>query len=280
MSEQQATYGVSYIADKPEGSKSASVSMKSQILSTMEFISRCEKVHGKKYDYSLANYTGSKNIVSIICPIHGIFSQIASHHMRGCGCPKCYHSSHKSKVCGVGINDLDEESKKSKAYSTWRGMLRRCYDVRSYEKNPSYVGCSVCDEWLIFSNFKRWFDENYREGYHLDKDIIKRENKIYCPEKSRFVPRFVNTVLLNRRRDRGVSPIGSTFLNGKYFVSINKFGRHYYLGSYDSAHEAFIVYKKEKEKYIKDVADIYFKQGKIDKAIYDSLLQYKVNFND
>lgn len=159
-------------------------------------------------------------------------------------------------------------------------MLRRCYDARSREKSPSYDGCFVCDEWLIFSNFKKWFDKNYVEGYHLDKDIIKRGNKIYCPEKCRFVPPFVNTVLLNRHCDRGESPIGSTFSNGKYLVSINKFGKHYYLGSYDSAHEAFIVYKKEKEKYIKDVADIYFKQGKIDKAIYDSLLQYKVNFYD
>ena len=53
------------------------------------FIDRCNKVHNNTYDYSKTVYTNKRNKVTIICPIHGEFEQIASNHMRGQGCPKC-----------------------------------------------------------------------------------------------------------------------------------------------------------------------------------------------
>ena len=162
----------------------------------------------------------------------------------------------------------------------WRGILRRCYGKHTRKTNLTYFGCTVCNEWLHFSNFKKWFDENYIEGYEIDKDILVKGNKVYSPDKCRFVPRFINTLLLNRRNDRGDSPIGSTFLDGRYHVSINKYGKHYRLGSFDTPNEAFALYKSEKEKYIREVAESYFAQGKIDKDIYESLLHYNVNYND
>ena len=56
---------------------------------TEEFIKLAENVHHGKYDYSLVNYTGKDNKVDIICPIHGVFSQKASLHLKGSNCPKC-----------------------------------------------------------------------------------------------------------------------------------------------------------------------------------------------
>lgn len=56
--------------------------------STKSFIAKAIKFHGNKYDYSKTNYKGSKEKILIICPIHGIFWQIASDHLRS-GCPKC-----------------------------------------------------------------------------------------------------------------------------------------------------------------------------------------------
>ena len=54
-----------------------------------EFVEKAKKVHGNKYDYSRVNYDGLKNKVSIICPIHGAFSQSAGAHLQGSGCPAC-----------------------------------------------------------------------------------------------------------------------------------------------------------------------------------------------
>lgn len=57
-----------------------------------DFIRRAKEIHGDKYDYSLANYSGSAVKVEIICPVagHGSFWQTPNHHAwKGTGCPKC-----------------------------------------------------------------------------------------------------------------------------------------------------------------------------------------------
>jgi hypothetical protein len=54
-----------------------------------EFIKDAVGVHGGKYDYSSSQYLGNHYKMTIICPKHGEFSQAASDHLSGCGCPKC-----------------------------------------------------------------------------------------------------------------------------------------------------------------------------------------------
>lgn len=54
-----------------------------------EFTKRCDKVHNKKYSYSLVEYKNNRSKVEIICPIHGSFFQSPHDHLNGCGCPKC-----------------------------------------------------------------------------------------------------------------------------------------------------------------------------------------------
>ena len=53
------------------------------------FIKKCLEIHGNKYDYSKVEYRGATNTVTIICPIHGEFKQVASYHLSGNGCQKC-----------------------------------------------------------------------------------------------------------------------------------------------------------------------------------------------
>jgi very-short-patch-repair endonuclease len=54
-----------------------------------EFIEKCIKKHGNKYDYSQTIYTSNKEYINIICKIHGVFRQNANSHLLGCGCGKC-----------------------------------------------------------------------------------------------------------------------------------------------------------------------------------------------
>lgn len=65
----------------------------SRRLTTEEFISRSNKIHNNKYDYSEANYTQGKNKIKIICTVHGIFEQRACNHLLGLGCYKCSERS-------------------------------------------------------------------------------------------------------------------------------------------------------------------------------------------
>ena len=53
------------------------------------FVERLRKVHGDRYDYSLVDYTGKENDVTIVCPDHGPFDMKANTLLRGSGCHDC-----------------------------------------------------------------------------------------------------------------------------------------------------------------------------------------------
>ena len=59
----------------------------------LKFKERASHIHNNKYNYELVEYTGTRNKIDIICPIHGVYSQIANEHLRGKGCIKCYRDS-------------------------------------------------------------------------------------------------------------------------------------------------------------------------------------------
>jgi DNA-binding CsgD family transcriptional regulator len=59
---------------------------------TEHFIDKARKVHGNRYDYSLADYEDGISKVRIVCPLHGIFEKAPNEHYRGGGCPKCTYA--------------------------------------------------------------------------------------------------------------------------------------------------------------------------------------------
>ena len=112
-------------------------------------------------------------------------------------------------VFGVGVNDYEckiyEKGRAIKAYSVWKEMLRRCYSDKCQAKNPTYIGCRVADEWLSFSKFNKWYNENYPKHLEdkvsrldLDKDLLVEGNKVYSPETCVFLPHRVNAFLTNK----------------------------------------------------------------------------------
>ena len=60
-------------------------------------------MHGAgRYDYSLVgDFTTTRQVVTIICPLHGRFSQSMAHHARGDGCPTCNESHGEREVEAV-----------------------------------------------------------------------------------------------------------------------------------------------------------------------------------
>jgi hypothetical protein len=87
-------------------------------------------------------------------------------------------------------------------------MLGRCYSENIQAQNPTYVGCSVSEEWLTFSNFKAWMQRQDWQGKQLDKDIIVKGNKIYSPDTCAFVESVTNSFTTERMASRGCQPIG------------------------------------------------------------------------
>lgn len=68
---------------------------------TEQFIEEAKVLHGDKYDYSKTIYTGALGKVTIICPEHGEFEQIASNHISKSGCPHCSVSGFNKLKPGI-----------------------------------------------------------------------------------------------------------------------------------------------------------------------------------
>lgn len=186
-----------------------------------------------------------------------------------------YRDGIPSKVNGI-TTDL---------YNAWVGVLERCYSPSLHERYPSYKECSVCDEWLHLSNFKKWFEENHREGYEIDKDIKKKGNKVYSPETCLYIPKSLNNLIKTNKNTRGAtSSIGVRYIedctNNPYEASIAKQDGRKVLGYFSDEVSAFLVYKSSKEAYIKELAEEYFKAGLICKDTYNALLSYTVEKED
>ena len=68
----------------------AEINRKSKNLSNEEFIERCKRMHGDKYDYSLVNYRNGREKIKIFCKeCEEYFYQFAQNHMLGSGHKKC-----------------------------------------------------------------------------------------------------------------------------------------------------------------------------------------------
>ena len=195
-------------------------------------------------------------------------------------------------VCGVGYIGngklRDENGKIDKSYSVWKNMLRRCYSDECQKKETTYRGCYVCKEWHNYSNFKKWYDENYYdiegEVMCLDKDILHKGNKIYSPNTCCVVPNNINVMFTKCNKARGKYPIGVTFYKdaNKYRAQCRTFyngkTQQKYLGLYNTIDDAFNAYKQFKEANIKQIADEY--KDKIPDKLYEAMYNYKVEITD
>lgn len=61
-----------------------------QKLTQEDFIKKAKAVHGDMYDYSKTTYVNAHTPITIICSVHGEFTQKACNHTNARqGCPKC-----------------------------------------------------------------------------------------------------------------------------------------------------------------------------------------------
>ena len=175
-----------------------------------------------------------------------------------------------------------KNSKITKCHKTWIDMLERCYDKKCQDKNPTYKGCTVCNEWHNYQNFAEWYYNNYYEikgeQVHLDKDIIIKNNKEYSYNTCVFVPQSINNLFCKSNKLRENLPIGVSVKRNKYRATIYINGKQKSLGSYNTPEEAFIAYKTFKENYIKAKADSY--RETIPEKLYNAMYEYEVEVDD
>lgn len=187
----------------------------------------------------------------------------------------------------VGVMDtkgyLKKGTPKPKDYSVWNGMIQRCYNENTRSTLMTYKDVEVSDDFKMFSKFKVWYEQQIgydQEGWHLDKDVLSLDNKVYSAETCVLIPPDINCLITNNKSVRGELPVGVTYncTKTRYRARIQKQTGWVSLGTYDHPEEAFLAYKQAKEDYIKDVAEKW--KGDIDIRVYNALMNWEININD
>ena len=234
-------------------------------------------------DFKIVKYNNSKDVV--IQFLKTGFETVA--HLGSIKIGKV-KDPYLPSVYGVGVSGtkypITVNGVKTKEYELWRDMLKRCYSDTYQKKRPTYEGCKCSDNFLHYEYFYEWCHKQVgfnNEGWHLDKDLLIKGNKVYSEDSCVFIPAEINSLLIKSTASRGEHLIGVHWSNtNKAFrarVCKNK-GKREHLGFFDTELEAFNAYKQAKESFIKEQANKW--KGKIDERAYEALMNYKVEITD
>ena len=194
-------------------------------------------------------------------------------------------------VFGVGILGNKYPSAvngvKTKEYILWYSMLTRCYSDTHQKKYPTYIGCEVSNNFKSYEYFYEWCNKQVgfrNSGWHLDKDLLIKGNKVYSEDSCIFIPTEINTVLIKCTASRGEYLIGVYWhkTNKAFAAQVSKSkGKQECLGYFKTETEAFNSYKKAKkakEAFIKEQANKW--KSQIDERAYNALMNYQVEITD
>ena len=191
----------------------------------------------------------------------------------------------KKLVKGEGIYEKGKFTSKingsiTKEYDLWKSMLTRCYDPKFHIRRPTYIGCTVSENFKNFQYFAEWCNNQIgfgNRGWQLDKDILLIGNKGYNENICVFVPSQLNSLLINKSNYRGEEPVGVQLKSArnKYVARISIGGERKWLGTFDNEDDAFNSYKICKEYNIKEMAHKY--EGLIDPRVYNCLMAWEID---
>ena len=196
--------------------------------------------------------------------------------------------SYSPSVFGVGVVGTKYPSREgyrnTKEYGLWYSMLKRCYSDDYKKKHPTYIDCEASENFKYYEYFYEWCHKQIgfgNEGWHLDKDLLTKGNKVYSESTCVFIPKDINLLLTKNTASRGEHLIGVNWCktNRAFKAQVNKSkGKKEYLGSFNTELEAFNAYKQAKESFVKEQAEKW--KDKIDERAHNALMNYEVSIDD
>ena len=173
-----------------------------------------------------------------------------------------------------------------KEYDLWQSMLSRCFSEKYQTRYPTYKGCNVSDNFLNYTFFYDWCQEQTGFGkvdekgryWELEKDLLFTGNKTYSETNCVFVPHEINLFFNNHGNARGEYPVGVYFhkASGKFKAQCKVNGKRQHLGLFNTPQEAFAVYKHFKEDLCKQLALKW--QSEIDERLFNVMMKWDVSY--
>ena len=170
-----------------------------------DFITNASTIHENFYNYSKIHFKGLTKEITIICPQHGDFIQLARSHLKGYGCEKCGIEQTKSKKIEKSKKIFFEEApiihKHFYDYSNsdYKGtrikVSIQCPKHGPFLQRPAKhltgQGCNKCGEErtadgqktpldIIIKQFKEKHGEEHYNYDYVDYINIDTPVKIHC----------------------------------------------------------------------------------------------------
>ena len=126
--------------------------------------------------------TGYEMVVRLTTIKSGLIKDPYAPSVRGVG---VLGNKYPSNVNGV----------KTKEYILWSNMLQRCYSDDFKKKQTTYEDCEVSENFKSYEYFYEWCNEQIGfndEGWHLDKDLLVKGNKVYSEDTCVFLPKEIH----------------------------------------------------------------------------------------
>lgn len=159
------------------------------LISKRDWVIKCQKKHGKFYNYSKSNFKGVKKKILIICPIHGEFWQTAEKHF-DYGCQACAGNKliskkefisrsnliHNFKYDYSLIKKLSGLSKKVKIICKIHGVFEQTANNHLQKR-----GCKYCANGNSSKKEQLWLDYHKVPNDKFHRNVIlKINNKKFC----------------------------------------------------------------------------------------------------
>ena len=168
-------------------------------LTQEEFLDRCRKIHGDRYDYSKTIYKNQQSKVIIICYKHGEFEQLPYAHLNHQGCSKCVRLN--KPTIDEFINKSNKIHNNKYNYSkvnyinTKKKIIIICLEHGEFLQSPdahlSGQGCSKFSGKII-DNTEDFIKKSqnihdYFYQYYLTKYVSTHSKvNIVCPKHGKF----------------------------------------------------------------------------------------------
>jgi superfamily II DNA or RNA helicase len=174
------------------------------------FITKAQKTHNNKYDYSEVEYVNKETPVKIICPDHGAFKQRPGNHLAGNGCSICsgIKSNKKNFIKKARKKHGDKFDYTKTVYTRLRDkIVVTCkkhgdFTVGASNHLLKWGGCPKCKKELIRERRgagKNHFIERARKVHgdkydysKVDYQTNKIKVEIICPRHGSFFQKPTN----------------------------------------------------------------------------------------
>jgi len=175
------------------------------------FISKSNKVHNNRYDYSLVDYIDSYTKVNILCKEHGIFDQSPANHISGQGCSVCAKVKKYTTVEFVELSKCAHNNKYDYSLVDFKSMSHRvkiiCPEHGIFEQKANNhlnlkQGCINCTHSRKHTteSFINKCKEIHNDFYLYDKVEYKSANipvEIICKKHGSFYQRPTKHLSMN-----------------------------------------------------------------------------------